>query len=128
MKTPTYHVFDLFKGHQDGTAVYCYTDAAKAAEEYRAPMVSSSASIKENVMTITLANCSLTEETAIECDVCHFAAKHATAQILTAATHAFNDFDHPEDVVIKPYTAEYANGQLKVTLPPCSVVTVALKA
>ena len=128
VKTPTYHVFDLFKGHHGGTAVYCYTDVAKAAEEYKAPMVSSSASVKDDVMTITLANCSLTEEAAIECDVCHFDAKQATARILTADTHAFNDFDHPEDVVIKPYTAEYANGQLKVALPPCSVVTVELKA
>lgn len=127
VKTPTYHVFDLFKAHHDGTAVYCYTDEAKASEEYKAPMVSSSVSVKDGTMTMTLANCSLTEEAAITCDVCHFAAKQASARILTADTHAFNDFDHPEDVVIRPYSAELNGQQLSLLLPPCSVVAVELK-
>ena len=127
VKTPTYHVFDLYKAHQGGTAVYCYTDAEKAAEGYKADMVSSSASIRDGVMTITLSNCSLTDAAEIECDVCHFAASQAEARILTADTHAFNDFDHPEDVVIKPYTAAIENGKLRVTLPPCSVTEVSLQ-
>ncbi|MBQ2952354.1 MAG: alpha-N-arabinofuranosidase [Clostridia bacterium] len=126
VKTPTYHVFDLFKAHQEGTAVYCYTDSEKAAEGCRADMVSSSASVLDGVMTITLSNCSLTETVEIACDVCHFSASQVRARILTADTHAFNDFDHPEDVVIRPHTAEYARGRLCVTLPPCSVAEVTL--
>ena len=127
VKTPTYHVFDLYKEHQGGTAVYCYTDADKADEAHKAPMVSSSVSIKEGVMTLTLANCSLTEEVQIDCDLCHFDAHEAQARILTADTHAFNDFDHPEDVTIQPWTAQVTNGKLQVKLPPCSVVAVAVK-
>ena len=124
VKTPTYHVFELYKAHQGGTAVYAYTDAAKADEGYKAPMISSSASLKDGVMTLTLANCSLTEEAQIECDVCHFAAGKAQARILHADVRAFNDFDHPEDVVIRPWTADFANGRLTITLPPCSVTEV----
>ena len=78
-------------------------------------------------MTLTLANCSLTEKVQIDCDLCHFDAHEAQARILTADTHAFNDFDHPEDVTIQPWTAQVENGKLQVKLPPCSVVAVAVK-
>ena len=57
----------------------------------------------------------------------HFDAHEAYARILTADTHAFNDFDHPEDVTIQPWTAQVENGKLQVKLPPCSVVAVAVK-
>ena len=90
-------------------------------------MVSSSASVKDGVMTITLSNCPLAGATEIECDVCHFAASRAEARILMADPHAFNDFDHPENVVIQPYTAAIENGKLRVTLPPCSVVAVVMR-
>ena len=127
VKTPTYHVFDLYKAHQGGMAVYCYTDSNKADEAHKAPMVSTSASIKEDIMTVTLSNCSLTEEAEVVCDVCHFAASKAEARILNGDTHAFNDFDHPEDVVICPHSAQLVNNTLTMTLPPCSVVEVTLR-
>ena len=126
VKTPTYHVFDLYKAHQGGTAVYAYTDAVRVNDGHQAPMVSSSASVKDGVMTLTLANCALTEEAAIVCDVCHFAAGKAEARILHADVRAYNDFDHPEDVVIRPWTADFADGRLAVTLPPCSVAEITL--
>ena len=122
VKTPTYHVFDLYKEHQGGTAVYCYADSDKAVEGQKAPMISSSASVKDGVMTITISNCSLTEEAEVACDICYFNGTQVSARILTADTHAFNDFSHPEDVVIKPWPAKWQDGRVCVTLPPCSVV------
>ncbi|MBR3764935.1 MAG: alpha-N-arabinofuranosidase [Clostridia bacterium] len=127
VKTPTYYVFDLYKAHQNGAAVYCYTDDEKAAEGYKAPMISSSCSVKDGVMTLTLANCSLTEEAAIDCGVHHFAATEASARILTGDVRAFNDFDHPEDVVIRPFDVTLTGGRLTLTLPPCSVAEVTLR-
>lgn len=126
VKTPTYHVFDLYKAHQNGTAVYCYTDPVKAAENGKAPMVSASASVKDGVMTVTLANCSLSETADVSAALCHFSCTQAKARILCADTHAFNDFDHQEDVVIQPCTAELDSDGLHVILPPCSVVAVTL--
>ena len=127
VKTPTYHVFDLYKEHQDGTLVYCYTDGDKAADGYKAPMISSSCSVKNGVMTLTLANCSLTEAAQIDCDVCHFPADTVRARILTGDTHAFNDFGHPDDVVIQPWKAEWRDGRLSVVLPSCSVTEITLR-
>ena len=126
VKTPTYHVFDLFKAHQEGTAVYCYVDGDKAEDHHKAPMISASVSVKDGVMTLTLANCALTEDAEIACDVCHFAATQAEARILHADVRAFNDFDHPEDVVIQPWTAAITDGKLRMTLPACSVAEVTL--
>lgn len=126
IKTPTYHVFDLYKEHQNGVEVYCYTDNDKAIEEGKAPMISSSASVKEEKMTITLTNCSLEEEAEIVCDIMHFNAAKVRARILHADTHAFNDFDHPSDVVINEYNVDYENGKLNLIMPPCSVVEIRL--
>ena len=127
LKTPTYHVFDLYKEHQNGEAVYCYTENENLAEGKNVPMISSSASVKDGVMTITLANCSLTDEAEINCDICHFAGTEVSARILTGDVHAYNDFDTPETVKIEDYTATLADGTLSVTLPPCSVVAVTVK-
>ena len=125
--TPTYHVFDLYKEHQNGDCVYCYTDNENLCDGKNVPMISSSASVKDGVMTITLANASLNDEAEISCDICNFDAKEVTARILADDVHAYNDFDAPENVKIKPYTATLENGKLKVNLPACSVVEITLK-
>lgn len=127
IKTPTYHVFDLYKEHQDGEAVYCFNENENLCEGKDVPMISSSASVKDGVMTITLANCSLTDEAEINCDICHFTGTEVSARILTGDAHAYNDFDTPETVKIEDYTATLADGALSVKLPPCSVVTVTVK-
>ena len=56
IKTPTYHVFDLFKTHQNNEAVYCYTQNENMSEGKNAPMISVSASVNEKSMTVTAAN------------------------------------------------------------------------
>jgi len=124
VKTPTYHVFDLFKEHHDAECVYCYTDNYNICDGKNVPMITSSASIKGKKLVITLANCSLTEEARIKSDIYGFAPESAKARILTGEVHAHNDFDSPENVVIKPHKASIKDGKLKVTLPPCSVAEI----
>ena len=127
IKTPTYHVFDMFKEHQDAECVYCHSDNENCFDGKDVPMISSSASVKDGVMTVTLANCSITEAAQISCDVCNFDAKSACAHILTEDVHSFNSFDEPEKVVIKDYDVKLENGKLTVDLPACSVVEITLK-
>lgn len=127
IKTPTYHVFDLFKEHQDGEAVYCFCENENACDGKNVPMISSSASVKDGVMTVTLANCSLNEAAYISCDVCNFGGAQATAKILTGDARAFNDFDTPDTVNIQDYAVDMKDGVLSLELPPCSVVTVTVK-
>ena len=127
VKTPTYHVFDLFKEHQEGDAVYCFSENENMKEGKNTPMISSSASVKDGVLTLTIANCSLNEEAEICCNVCGFEAESAVARILTDEVHAHNTFDEPEKVMIRDYEALISDGMLSVKLPPCSVVEVRLK-
>lgn len=125
VKTPTYHVFDLYKNHQNADLLdsTCENQTAGSPEF---PMISQSVSMKDGVMTITLANCSVNDEAEIRCSIRGFGAEKVQARILTNECHAHNTFENPETVGIRPYTAELSDGMLKVILPPCSVTEVVL--
>ena len=122
IKTPTYHVFDLFKTHQNNEAVYCYTKNENMSEGKNAPMISVSASVNEKSMTVTVANCSLTEEAAVECSIFGFKASSVSCRILTNEAHSYNDFDCPDRVSITEHTAVIKDNVLKLNIPPCAVV------
>ena len=122
IKTPTYHVFDLFKTHQNNEAVYCYTQNENMSEGKNAPMISVSASVNEKSMTVTTANCSLTEEAAVECSIFGFKASSVSCRILTNEAHSYNDFDCPDRVSITEHTAVIKDNVLKLNIPPCAVV------
>ena len=127
IKTPTFHVFDLFKEHQDGECVYCHTQNENLREGKNVPMISSSASVRDGVLTVTIANCSLDESAEIECDICGSGAKSVSARTLTGEVHTCNDFDAPERLVTTELEAKLENGKLRVTLPACSVSCITLK-
>ena len=122
IKTPTYHVFDLFKTHQNNEAVYCYTQNENMSEGKNAPMISVSASVNEKSMTVTAANCSLAEEAAVECSIFGFKASSVSCRILTNEAHSYNDFDCPDRVSITEHTAVIKDNVLKLNIPPCAVV------
>lgn len=122
IKTPTYHVFDLFKTHQNNEAVYCYTQNENMSEGQNAPMISVSASVNEKSMTVTATNCSLTEEAAVECSIFGFKASSVSCRILTNEAHSYNDFDCPDRVSISEHTAVIKDNVLKLNIPPCAVV------
>ena len=127
VKTPTYHVFDLFKGHQGGEAVYCFTENENVIEGRHIPMITCSASVKAGVLTLTAANCSLTDEAEIACEICNLPVYAAAAQIVTGDVRAYNDFDAPDRVKVQPLTVSLQDGKLHMTLPPCSVAAVTLQ-
>jgi alpha-N-arabinofuranosidase len=122
VKTPTYHVFDMYKTHQNAQLVYSHVENF---ERGGIPAVSQSASVaQDGSVTLTLANCTLDTDIEIECTVAGFKPKSAEARILTADVHAHNDFDAPE--AVKPAEAQVGEG-LKICLPKCSVVSVILR-
>ena len=70
--TPTYHVFDLYKDHQDATLVESYLDTEKigVAEEHQVPNLSASVSEDANgVLHITAANLSADKAYPLECEL-----------------------------------------------------------
>ena len=130
VKTPTYYVFEMYKRHQNATLVDCFLDVpVKECEGYTIPLVSSSASVNETgELTITLANASLEDE--ISCAVSVTGGYNAvTGTILTGKMDDFNSFEKDDVVVPSAFQgAQLADGELCAVLPPCSVVTLVLRA
>lgn len=127
VKTPTYHVFDLYKEHQNGTLLYTHLNNEETGFDKKIPMISVSASEKNGVVTVTLANCSLKEDAEISCDLTGFSPKKAKAEILSCNdVRDKNYFDDPERLVIKDHNVFLTDGGFTVTLPACSVTAIEL--
>lgn len=128
VKTPTFHVFDMYKEHQDAQLIYSHLEQENAEEGYDIPALSQSASINQNGdITLTVSNCSLNKE--FDVDICCPFVKldSATAKELCEEVHTYNDFEHPERVVIHEKEINIADGKAEIKLKPCSVVSITIK-
>ena len=124
VKTPTYHVFNMYKTHQDAELLYSYTDKT---ETNGIPAVTQSASMnKDGKMTITYSNASLGEDFEIDCSIVGFRPAKAEACVLTGDVRAYNDFDNAEKLVPAAHNVEITDSGIKFTLPKCSVVSIVL--
>jgi alpha-L-arabinofuranosidase len=130
--TPTYHVFEMYKGFQDATYlpmnVKC--DSMKVSDNRTIPLVSTSAAKKKNgTIVISLANVSLDKAQEVEFDINGMPAKAVSGRILSAkAITDYNDFDHPE--TIKPIIfkgMKLKNNKIKVNIPSKSIVVLEVK-
>ena len=126
VKTPTYHIFNMFKNHQDSDLVYSFCENEKVGDK-EIPAISQSVSVRDGEMTITVANCSLNEEYEICCDISGFEAASAAAEILDADVRAYNDFEDGEKVAPRAYDVKLEGSRVIVKMPACSVVSVILK-
>ena len=129
--TPTYHVFDLYKVHQDAELLDVYVDSPVCeCGDVRIPQLSASTSIdSEGTVHISLCNLDLAEPLEIECELRGMDASSVSGSIITAAEmNAHNTFESPE--VVRPAEfgrASVRNGVLTAALPPKSVVVLAVK-
>ena len=123
--TPTYHVFDLYKAHQEGTLVPVHVDADDSAEGVK--RVSASASLKGDVLTVTLANTSATESCEVPISLCGAKPAKAEGRVLAGEMHAKNDFS-ASPVAIAPLTSlSLSSDEVRVTLPACAVAEITIQ-
>ena len=96
--TPTWHVFDLYKGHQGGTAVECFAESASLPEGL--PGISVSASVKDGLLTLTAANLSAEEDKEIRLTLYGGKARgNCVMRILSDPDlRAHNSFEEPDRV------------------------------
>lgn len=126
IKTPTYHVFDLYKQHQDSDLIYSHIQNSNAAEGV--PALSQSASVNaDGDVFVTLSNASLSESFKVDIAAAFAGIKSAEGRILTDDVHALNTFEEPDRVAIKPLTVTVSDGRAEVILPPCSVAALTIK-
>ncbi len=127
--TPTYHVFDLFKEHQDARLIEAYIESPtiETADGESLPQLYISASEKDGTVHMTPVNISAGEEAELVCKG-DFSGKEITARLLTADFDAFNDFSDPEKVTPRAFSAFSADEKgLRFTLPPCSIAAFSIR-
>lgn len=128
--TPTYYIFDMYKVHQDAT--YLPMDILSDTKEIRGrniPLVNASASQKNGVTHITLANIDLDAARNVSVDISNLKITSVSGEILTANTvNDYNTFEKPNAVKPQPFQgATIVNGKLNIKLPAKSIVVLAIK-
>ena len=131
IKTPTYHVFDMYKVHQDADLVSLSLVCKNYTLDGRSiPQISASASVdKDNKLHITLCNLHPYEDENISCSLINGNYGRISGKILTAGEmNAYNTFDNPYMVKPEPFSNfSLHNGRFDVLLPARSVVLLSLE-
>ncbi len=130
--TPTYHIFHMYKHHQDAELLESYIEGNKAigtGKDNQVPFLSESVSVdKDGYVNVTLANLSASEDAPVEMSFVELAPKEITATVLKGEMHAHNTFDEPENVKEESFTAyEAKDGGISFTAPAGSVISFRVK-
>jgi alpha-N-arabinofuranosidase len=129
--TPTYHVLEMYKVHQEATLlpVEIKTDDYTLGNE-KIPSVSVSASRSESgTIHVSLVNMHAKQSKEISVAFQGAKTKSVTGRILTSANlNDHNTFEKPVAVAPRPFTeTKLAGDRINVKLPPFSVVVLELK-
>lgn len=131
LKTPTYHVFDLYKPHREATALAFDLDRGEYERDgVSIPAISATVSRNEaGRIHVSLTNIDPDEARTVELSFSEMKGKTVqSARILTAdKINAHNTFDAPEALVPVAFDgAKISKGKLVVSLPAKSLVTLAI--
>jgi alpha-N-arabinofuranosidase len=126
VKTPTYHVFDLYKGYQDGVVYPARVDGPLyALNEWKLAKISSSAVRgTDGVLRVALTNVDPKSAEKVMIKLDGATGNSVTARIVTASTiDAHNTFDRPADVAPAAFAGTTIRGdKLTLTIPAKSVI------
>ena len=130
--TPTYHVFDMYKVHQNARLVPSKVECQTFSNgKFTLPQVNASASVDgDGRLHLTVTNLSLDNEVEVNCPVpAELATKVVDARLLTSKDIAdHNDFDSPDVVQTIAFSkAKLNKGILTFTMPAKSVIMVEMK-
>ena len=124
--TPTYHVFNMYKEHQEANLLESYIETKEIGldKDNLAPNLHESASVDENGrVIITINNLSLTEDYKVETELIGKKPTKVISNILTNEMTAHNTFDNPNAVDIKEFNEFIITETgINFTIPKCSVV------
>ncbi|HMC01981.1 MAG TPA: alpha-L-arabinofuranosidase C-terminal domain-containing protein, partial [Flavobacteriaceae bacterium] len=128
--TPTYHVMEMYKVHQDATLIPIeVTSNDFIMNDQRIPAVSVSASKDQSGKThISITNIDNKNEQKIDIDLQKSTYKKVSGRILTSANiQDYNSFENPTKITPDSFEkAVIKNGKLEVNMPPNSVVVLEL--
>lgn len=127
--TPTYHIFKMYKDHQENTLLGSYITTPDISKNGKLPKLIESASLKEDgTIVATIVNTSLNEESEIHCQIADFNVEEIKAEILGGEAHLYNSFENKNVVETKAFADyEVLSDGFKATIPACSVVKFVIK-
>ncbi|PZQ97349.1 MAG: alpha-N-arabinofuranosidase, partial [Flavobacterium psychrophilum] len=126
-----YHVFDLYKVHQDAELL----DIKFVSPDYslngkKIPALNFSASKDINgVVNISIVNLDATKEISLTTDLGDLKWNDVSGELLTSANLSdINTFEKPDLVKLQKFSKGTKNGsQLLVKIPPHAIVNLSLK-
>ena len=121
--TPTYHVFEMYKGHQGAKQLESYAETTLLNHDDQAvPDLHVSASQQaDGSILVTAANLNDTAAIPVTCMLGGAKPTGVTARVLAGAPAAHNTFAAPEQVVPAELNTSLTADGFTATLPPCSV-------
>ena len=126
-ETPNYHVFDMFQGHKGGKHIETVVDARVLENEKYDPMslLSASASIKNNILTLTMVNMELSSSVDVNLSVMNGTiAGKGTLRILQHENPmTCNTFENPAAVVPTECSVDLEE-KACISLPAASVAVL----
>jgi len=128
--TPTYHVFEMYKVHQDAVLLPLDIQSdVKNVNEKDMPLVTASASQKDGLIHISLTNADLGAERLVNIDASNLKITRITGRILTSKSiQDHNTFEKPNVVAPVAFTDfKLKDGKLAVKLPAKSIVVLEMK-
>jgi alpha-L-arabinofuranosidase len=129
--TPTYHTFEMFKGHQDAVRLPLELEGPMyGSGEESIPAVNASASRSESgVILLTLSQLDPARGCELECKLDGMKPASVSGRILTAdAVNRGNTFESPDAVRPVSFDGAILQGDaVRISLPPRSVVTLEIK-
>jgi len=128
--TPTGHVFDLYKVHQDAELLDLKPAGETPTLPNGAPALSVSASSdRDRRVHITMSNGLISGDMDLRFELRGFAVKKATGRVLSGpAMNSLNTFDKPDAVSPRVFNGVKIEGQeLIIKLPAMSVAAISLE-
>jgi alpha-N-arabinofuranosidase len=124
VKTPTYHVFNMYKYHQGGELVDSFIESDEiGTDNDKVPNLTESVSIdKDGKIHATICNLSCTDAYDLKILPVDKKVEEVKAEILTNKMDAYNTFDAPDTVKTENFETNADADGISFKIPACSVL------
>jgi len=128
--TPTYHVMEMFKIHQDATLIPMFLKTEDYTfEGKKLPAISASASKDASgKVHVSIVNIDKNKSHKVNLNLRGESFKNVSGRILSSSSiQDHNTFENPQKIFPKVFSrAKLTNNKIDITLPPFSVVVLEL--
>lgn len=128
--TPTYHVFHMYKDHQDGELLdsMILENEEVGTEAHPVPALNESVSEKDGVITVTIANMDAEHSYPVSLRFNEKTPTSLEARVVSEEMHAKNTFEEPNAVTEKVLDGvELTENGCRFEIPACSVVKLSIR-